>query len=320
MTVLVLTEDYDPTADRVIAELNRRDVAVFRCDTSWFPSRLALDASLDGPLWRGTLRTPHRTVNLADLRSIWYRRPTSFSFPEGMSRPEREHAEWEAKFGLGGVLISLPVRHVNHPSREADACYKPLQLTTAARCGLTVPDTLVTNDPTAVRRFTDRVGGRIAVKILGSNVIVESDGVKVSYTHPLSDQDAADLSGVDVTTHLFQRWVAEKEIEVRVTVVGDALFAATIQAGSDDARIDWRSDFAALTYARTAIPPHVADGIRRYMSSMGLHYGAFDFAITGTGEWVMFECNPGGQFGWIEAHTNLPITHAVADLLEHTHP
>ncbi|MGH3687483.1 MAG: ATP-grasp ribosomal peptide maturase [Pseudonocardiaceae bacterium] len=316
MTVLVLTEECDPTADRVINELNRRGVPVFRCDTSWFPSRLHLDVHLDGDRWSGVLRTAHRIVQLSDLRAIWYRRPTVFSFPEEMSGPERQHAGWEAKFGLGGVLMSLPTLHVNHPSREADACYKPFQLATAAHCGLTVPDTVVTNDPTAVRRLVDRTEGRIAVKMMGSNIIVEHGGPKISYTHPLDAHDLTDLSGVEVTAHLFQEWIGDKAYEVRVTAVGDVLFAAAIHAASDAARIDWRSDFNALTYTQVDLPPQVNAGIRRYLAAMGLRYGAFDFVVTSNDDYIFLECNPGGQYGWIEANTTLPITDALADLLE----
>ncbi|MGH3889059.1 MAG: ATP-grasp ribosomal peptide maturase [Pseudonocardiaceae bacterium] len=317
MTVLVLTEECDPTADRVISELNRREVPVFRCDTSWFPSRLCVDAHLDGGDWSGVLLTPHRVVGLRDIRSVWYRRPTVFSFPEGMSGPERQHAGWEAKFGLGGVLMSLPALQVNHPSREADACYKPFQLATAARCGLTVPDTIVTNDPLAVRPFADRVeGGRVAVKLMGSNVIFEEGGPKVCYTHPLDDHELTDLSSVGVTAHLFQEWIDDKAYEVRVTAVGDALFAASIHTSSDAARVDWRSDFAALTYGVVNLPSQVAAGIRRYLSAMNLRYGAFDFVVTSKDDYIFLECNPGGQFGWIEGNTTLPITRALADLLE----
>ncbi|MEV6875354.1 hypothetical protein [Amycolatopsis sp. NPDC051128] len=42
---------------------------------------------------------------------------------------------------------------VNHPARLADAAYKPVQLATAARCGLNVPETAITNDPDVVRQF-----------------------------------------------------------------------------------------------------------------------------------------------------------------------
>ena len=65
------------------------------------------------------------------------------------------------------MLMSLPTLHVNHPSREADACYKPFQLTTAARCGLGVPDTLVTNRPQAVRHFARDLNNQVVVKVMG---------------------------------------------------------------------------------------------------------------------------------------------------------
>lgn len=51
-SVLVLTDRYDPTADLVVEELNRRGVAVFRCDTSEFPTP---EVRLAG--WIGVLTT-----------------------------------------------------------------------------------------------------------------------------------------------------------------------------------------------------------------------------------------------------------------------
>ncbi len=315
MTVLVLTEESDLSADRVVAELSRRGVPVFRCDLGWFPTGLSVDFGLDGDRWSGRLRTRHRDVELADVRSVWYRRPTAFRFPEGMSGPERQHAGWEARFGLGGVLASLPVLWVNHPGREADATYKPWQLAVAAQCGLQVAETRVTNDPEAVRRFAARLDERIVVKALGSNAIIEAGGPKVAYTHPLSETDLSDLSGVELTTHLVQEWV-DKAREVRLTAVGDRFFAAEIDAGSAAARVDWRADLGALSYRVVDVPESVAAGVRAYLAAFGLRYGAFDFAVTPRGEWIMFECNPGGQYGWIEGSTGLPISTALADLLE----
>ncbi|MGH3994158.1 MAG: hypothetical protein ACRDSN_17065, partial [Pseudonocardiaceae bacterium] len=68
-------------------------------------------------------------------------------------------------YGLGGVLSSLPVLWVNHPARAA-AASKPVQLTTAASCGLTVPDILITNEPAALCRFTQ--AGETVAKMLGA--------------------------------------------------------------------------------------------------------------------------------------------------------
>ena len=51
--------------------------------------------------------------------------------PAEFSLIERHHCLREAKYGLGGVLASLPVLWINHPSRLADAAYKPVQLVRA---------------------------------------------------------------------------------------------------------------------------------------------------------------------------------------------
>ena len=39
-----------------------------------------------------------------------------------------------------------------------------------------------------------------------------------------------------------------KQYEVRLTVIGEQMFPVAIHAGSDAARLDWRTDYASLTY------------------------------------------------------------------------
>jgi ATP-grasp ribosomal peptide maturase len=315
MTVLVLSPEADLTADQVVAELTSRNVPVIRVDTAWFPTKLTIDTRLDGEHWTGTLRTPQRQVDLHELRSIWYRSPTAFRFPIGMSQPERRHAAWEAKFGLGGVLASLPTLWINHPHREADACYKPVQLAVARRCGFSVPETVVTNDPVGVRSFTGRVGGQIVVKTLSTPAVLEADGITLAHTRRISATDLADLSGVDVTAHLFQEWI-DKAYEVRLTAVGRRLFTIAIEADTAAAREDWRNDLDRLTYRVVRVPDLIERSTRRYLDSFGLAYAAFDFAVDRDGRWWFLEANPGGQYGWLQGATGLPISTAMADLLE----
>ncbi|MGH3917013.1 MAG: MvdC/MvdD family ATP grasp protein [Pseudonocardiaceae bacterium] len=163
MTVLILAREIEPQVDRVAEELAAREVPVFRTNLAAFPQTLTLDARLEPGGWDGTLATEHRTVRLRDIRSVWYRHPSHFQLPEGMSRPERRHAAAEARVGVAGVLCSLDVLWVNYPSRESDAL-KPRQLDVARRCGLRVPPTLITNNPAGVRDFAAVVGGPLAGK------------------------------------------------------------------------------------------------------------------------------------------------------------
>lgn len=216
---------------------------------------------------------------------------------------------------MAGVLCSLDVLWVNYPSRESDAL-KPRQLDVARRCGLRIPQTLVTNSPAGVRDFAAVIGGPLASKNLSAASLIESGHLQTAYTRRLEPADLVDLSGVETTAHLFQQFIDDKFFEVRATVVGKQVFAAAIHAKSDAARIDFRADYPSLDYSVIEPPPPVRDGMLAFMRAFDLSFGAFDFAVTTRGEWIMFECNPFGQYGWLEDTLDLPITSALADLLE----
>jgi len=312
VTVLILAPERDITADRMVTVLKKRAVPTARVDTAWFPQRASLAAEFHGGRWHGTLLAGGRTIALEGLRSVWYRSPSTFRFDDELSPTERRWAMTEAKLGLGGVLTSLPVRWINHPNRNADAAYKPRQLVTAARCGLDVPDTLITNQAGSVRRFAG--DGETVAKALGAPAIIEQGGRRTMFTHRINDADVADLRRVEHTAHQFQRWVP-KAFEARVIVVGDRMFAAAIHAGNAASYVDWRNDYAALRYEPIEPPAHVVAGVLAYCAELGLSYGAFDFVIRPDEEWVFLECNAGGQYGWIEDAIDAPITETIADLL-----
>ena len=315
MTVLILATERDISADRMVRALADRDVPVFRADLSWFPQQLTLDAELRDGRWVGRLATPERDVALEDLRSVWYRNPSAFQFPSAMSGTERQHARHEAKLGVGGVLGALPVRWINHPSRHADAGYKPRQLVAAARAGLGVVPTLITNEAAAVRRFAARSGsGGVVTKMLGASAIFEQGGRRVVLTQRLTTSDLSDLRGIEVTSHLVQRWASKRE-EARVIVIGQQMFAVAIRTGSDAAHVDWRADYQSLSYERIPLPAEVECGILAVMSELDLVYGAFDFVISPDEEWIFLEVNPGGQYGFLEDQTDAPLTATLSDLL-----
>ena len=316
MTVLIISGDSDPTVNRVVLELSDRAVPVFRCDIGWFPTGLSLDAVLDGGRWRGSLTTPHRTVDLDAIKSVLFRGPTGFTFETGMSAAELRHVRMEARLGLGGVLSSLPVVWCNHPARQADAGYKPWQLAVAAQCGFSVPSTAVTNDPKAAHRFAAD-HPHVVNKVLGVNRMDDGPVTRIAYTRLLESSDLADLSGVETTAHLFQEWV-EKSFEVRLIAVGTALFTVAIHARSAAARIDWRSDYRALSYSVIDPPADIVTSVGRFLDTFGLTFAAFDFAVTPGGVWRFLEANPAGQFGWLEEGEGLPISAAIADMLAET--
>jgi ATP-grasp ribosomal peptide maturase len=307
-TVAIFTGELDVTADAVIVELSARGVPVFRCDPGHFPVSLSMGAQFGGG-WSGYLRTAARTLDLAEVRCAWWRRPSVYRGEDGL--PEQRWATREAVAGFRGLMACLP--WLNHPDDIHSAEHKPLQLAVAAQVGLSVPPTILTNDPAQVRAFA-HAHKAVIYKPLTSGVL---DNGKVIYASPV------DIAGIDnsvcLSAHLFQQSVP-KAHELRITIVDRQVFAARIDASTERGRQDWRADYANIRYSGAVLPATVADMLTAYMLRMRLRFAAIDMIVTPNGEYVFLEANPNGQWAWIENETGLPIAAAIADALEGHQP
>lgn len=312
-SVLVLTDRYDPTADFVVSELNRREVPVFRADTREFPTELTVGAEIGPHGWQGRIKNARRSIDLATVSGIWYRRPTAFTFADGMSADERRWAATQARLGFGGLLASCEP-WLNHPHRIGYAEYKPVQLHLATQCGLAVPRTIVTNEPETAREFVAGLAQAIYKPFGGTSAIIDTDGTHQLFATRVTAGQAANAS-VGQTMHLFQEWIP-KDHEVRLTVVDNQFFAARIDAHTLAAETDWRADYRALEYAPIETPASVRTRVIDLFGQLGLRFGALDFVVDPAGNWWFLECNPNGQWAWIETETAMPITSALADALQ----
>ncbi|MFD3558792.1 ATP-grasp ribosomal peptide maturase [Streptomyces sp. NPDC058686] len=307
--VLVVTESDDRTADMVINQLNRRSVPVVRFNPADIGADLTVSArfgTCPAPVV-GQVRTPSRTTDLANVRSVYWRRPIWPAF-QHLEDNDARFAAAQVRYGLGGTLYALDAPlWVNHPLRNAAADYKPAQLAVAQRLGLCVPPTLVTNDLGEARAFIAG-HGQVIFKTLRWTQY-ERDGVPVTgWAEPVT-ADEIDES-VRVTPHLFQARV-DKITDVRALVVGGRVFAVRI----DSDLLDWRKDYSALSYTVVDLPDQVDKALLAYLDHFGLVSGSFDLALDRAGEYWWLELNPNGQWGWLEENTGPEMSAAFADLL-----
>ncbi|CAL9469360.1 hypothetical protein SUDANB145_02794 [Streptomyces sp. enrichment culture] len=308
--VLVCTEFEDATADLVIAELNRRRVPVLRFDPGRdFPASVVLAARVGtGDGWGGLLTAGERTADLSAVRALYHRRPSPY--PTAGGEQTARFAAQENRRGLGGVLGALPgCLYLSHPQTVARAEYKPAQLDAAIRAGLTVPDTLITNDPGEAKTFC--AAQPTIYKPLHAGAY-EVGGEPAGIWAAPVEGDEIDGT-VSHSAHLFQALVP-KVADVRAVVVGERVFSARITA--PPGIVDWRAAYQSLTYEPVACPDGTREALVCFLAAFGLHFGAFDFAVTSDGAWWFLECNPNGQWAWLEDAAGLPITTAIADLLE----
>ena len=307
--VLVATEHEDPTADLVITELNRRRVPVLRFDPGYdFPNRVVL-AGRSGPAgWGGRLTVGERTADLASVRALYHRRPSSYILDS--EQQAARFAAQENRRGLGGVLAALSgCLYLSHPQAIASAEYKPVQLAAAIREGLSVPATLITSDPAEAKSFAMEQSTIYKPLHAGAyDVGGEPAGIWAAPVDPDEIDDA-----VSRCAHLFQAQVP-KTSDVRAIVVGDLVFCSRII--SPLGVVDWRAEYRNLRYEPIQCPDDLRLALFRFNAGFGLNYGAYDFAVTPDGTWWFLECNPNGQWAWLEDAAGLPIAAAIADLLE----
>jgi protein-L-isoaspartate(D-aspartate) O-methyltransferase len=61
--------------------------------------------------------------------------------------------------------------------------------------------------------------------------------------------------------------------------------------------LDPTADNESHSYEIIDVPGKVAVGVRMLLRRLGLRYGALDFAVTDSGQWLFYEINPNGQWG-----------------------
>jgi hypothetical protein len=313
-SVLILADHGDDEEARYVADaLAKRGARTVWFDTAWFPAQASITAELRSDGWRTQIMTPEGAFGLEDIGAVYYRQSQPFTFAHPMSEPEHRFATIEARFGLGGLLMSTPARWVSHPARLADAEYRPLQMAIAARCGLTMPASIITNDPARARHFGQISRDGIVYKAIMHKLISEADEVKIIYTTPVAQAALDDR--IANTLHLFQANIP-KSHDVRLVATGNGhLHAIAIRTDDPQARQDYRTRYDALTYHNVDVPATVAAGCLAYLAALDLGLGVFDFSVTDDNTWWFLECGPGAQWAWLQAETGAPIAESIADAL-----
>lgn len=315
--ILILTADYDPHADVVTKKLKSRGLMYARFDTADFPLRTIVNLNQNRDHIEGWIQLPEGRLDLASIRTIWYRRPRPCKLDPSLSPEHSRFARGECEHTLEGLWSALRCSWVSRPQKIREASRKIYQLTLAAALGLNTPRSLVTADPEEARVFFDACKGKMICKPLSNSFIEYPEHrTGIIYTRPLTRTDLSKLPALRHSPCLFQEYVP-KQVELRITVIGAKVFAAEIHSqGSERTRHDWRRyDFQNTPYYPHSLPPNVEQLCSRMVQELGLAFGAIDMILTPDGQYVFLEINPNGQWYWIEMLTGLPLCETFVDLL-----
>jgi hypothetical protein len=312
--ILLVSHAGDDHLAPVRTELDRIGGEAVVVDTSTVPASTAMCAehSPGGDRWR--LRVADGTwVDLRECRSGWWRRALPPSLDPRI--PDQAQAAWAANEtyeAMTGFWDALPITWVSPPRSIELSMMKTWQLPAARAAGLEVPRTMVTSDPGQARAFIDRVGlGNVTCKAFSAT----QDNWRE--TRMIGEAEYGLLDRVAVAPVIFQEFVPA-EVDLRVTVVGERLFAAAIHSQELPYPLDFRLYLdrdPGVRMEPTELPAEVEQGLLRLLKSAGLRYGAVDLRRTPDGRHVFLEVNPSGQWRFVEDVTGQPITAAMARLL-----
>jgi glutathione synthase/RimK-type ligase-like ATP-grasp enzyme len=187
---------------------------------------------------------------------------------------------------------------INRPSAMTANASKPFQLRWIERHGFDVPDTLITTNIDALQAFKRRHGTIIYKSISGVRSIVSRLG------------EDGDLTNLRHCPTQFQQYVPG--VDVRVHVVGGAVFACEITCSADDYRY---AKGSVPSVRAVSLPIDVETRSRGMAVEMGLMAAGIDFRRTPDGLWYCLEVNPSPGFSYFAALTSQPIADALAGLL-----
>ncbi len=192
------------------------------------------------------------------------------------------------------------------------------QLLIAHSLGFEIPDSLITNEPSAFLDFYRSKEGRlISKRVVDMTMKIDSQRLS-AFTHKVSSFDLLHASSLTHSPAVFQENI-EKQVEVRVTVMGEKVFAVEIYSQrSERQSTDWRHYpvFGMKNYHGVhCLPREEEERCIAMISALGLRFGGIDLILHPSRGYVFLEVNPNAQWAWLEDVTGLPMVQAFADFL-----
>lgn len=323
--ILIITNKEDVHPTPVIEILNSRNIPVFRLNTealltdyefSWWNDNRSCDFHIR--CIRNGLE-----VRGSEITAVWDRRPEPPKELPLMSSPQIDSHNLAEALGflvfLRYYLKDIP--SIGSIANDRPASSKMLQYKYAIQAGFAVPESRYTNRKEDIVPMASRYR-QLLFKSIENGDIWDEDNMQdyVFYAQKVSSETvlAAPDEAFSQTVSFAQNYV-EKEFELRVTVVGEKIFSCRINSQSmtdDTGKTDWRQGYDyGMGQEAFDLPKEISVKCQEYLRMMGLNFGCFDFIVTPSGEYVFLECNPNGQWLWVELATGLKISEAIADFL-----
>lgn len=318
--VLIITHSEDNiSVDTVTRFIQEAGAEAIRFNVDRYPLHSKLTSIYRQQNRQIILENESGTHELQDATGVWYRR--SYNIGTGLDTVlDKEYLApslGETRRTLMGMLEGLDVFQMEKPSIYRRLDSKEEQMKIAAGCGLNIPRTCISNDPTVIRNFIQTLKAPVITKMQSSFAIYRNKEEHVVFTNEIQEQHLDDLASVQYCPMVFQEKL-DKQLELRINIVGREMFAFSVNsAATERGSTDWRKDGVALldSWLPYELPGELHDKLLHFMNVYGLNYGAIDVILAPDGRYYFLEINAAGEYFWLDKLCDHAISRQIANVL-----
>jgi glutathione synthase/RimK-type ligase-like ATP-grasp enzyme len=257
---------------------------------SWYPDTQA------GSVYLAT----GTRLQISEIHSVYWRSFNGVYVPE-LPDEHQQSIAFNDAFGLMRTFLQAPsIRWVNGWQAYEFHKENPRQLAVVSNLGVTIPKTLVSNDPDLITEFVNTLDRAIFKPVYGG---AHAKLITPEFLAPERLKLALKLAPIAL-----QEFIAGTNI--RTYVIGDRVYSAEIRTGE----IDFRDDVDAQIIL-IELPPEIEKMSIAIARSLMLEWTAIDWRRNNDGEYYFLEANPSPMFTYFEDKIGYPLTEELVNLL-----
>jgi glutathione synthase/RimK-type ligase-like ATP-grasp enzyme len=299
MNILILGNSEDSHAAHLKDALTQAGATVNYFDTRLFPTQLQMSWQPDNQIGYLTLPGGIR-LNLQQIESVFWRNFSGVYVPDLKDTERQKIAVNDSMSAMRSLIQACPARWINSWDAYQFHKEKPLQLNRVKQIGVTIPATLIGNDPETILEFVSNHEKIIFKPVYG--------GAHTQFVTPAHLDTQRLQKTLNLSPVTFQEYIPGTNI--RSYVIADSVYSAEIRSHALDFREDTKAELIPVQ-----LPQSVQQHCLEITKALMLEWTAIDWRLKPTGEYVFLEANPSPMFLYFEKQTNFPITQELVKLL-----
>ncbi|WP_050009520.1 hypothetical protein [Flavobacterium sp. B17] len=208
------------------------------------------------------------------------------------------------------------------PNLENFYVNKISNLSFAKKCGLLIPEYLITNCKEKLKDFIS-LHKKVITKAIGNfslSYTEDSYAINPIYTKIVTEK-LADILQDNFMLSLFQRYIAKKK-EYRVLYFNGKCYCVELLTQENDFTIidSRRADKSKevkeeMRLVQSSLPSEVSSSIVRFMTEINLNIGCLDLIQDENGDFYFLEVNPVGQISGYSYRANLNFEKEIVEYM-----